>query len=564
MATALSMNGKKKIETLQKEFSSKFPFLTLIFLDEKRDYLEGSKTLSEIRKSKGDDISIVASLKVNSIENKFLKNYGLIVEVAYQKDEKVVITNQTEERTLNELNSWCQANNCNKFVYQKSVQNDTIIENNNVRKNDEVINEEDKITYNVVQLNEIKNFIKILRQNSSSAKNVFTEIYTQDYLSQDTIERCDLNGKIIKLKRTNWWEDSSWESSHTIEYAIEILLCLYKYGTNEPLDDYDIQWRFSNSGHNDNGCDIELIESEINDEDDLPQEILNEAGAIDVWELRNYCGYVEEETEKVDFEDITYKHIIFKFEKFELKIDPSEINDLTVSENRVEDTEVIKSNIKEEKEIVSDYSKIQIGTQIWMDVNLNVSTFSNGDPIFEAKSPDEWVKANKAQTPAFCHYKFDKNNATVYSKYYNWYAINDKRGLAPKGWSIPSIDQFDQLFSTLDINVKYSSGEDFSCWDGLISPALKSVKNWEYEEPANGELDACGTNTSGFNLLGVGYVGSLGNFDLYMEQTYLWASNPTMSNEYKSVIIDMSYTGILLEMKPDINKGCQIRCIKLG
>ena len=29
MASALSMNGRKKIETLQKEFTQKFPYLTL-------------------------------------------------------------------------------------------------------------------------------------------------------------------------------------------------------------------------------------------------------------------------------------------------------------------------------------------------------------------------------------------------------------------------------------------------------------------------------------------------------------------------------------------------------
>ena len=36
MAAELSMNGKKKIETLQKEFTQKFPYLTLVFLDKAR------------------------------------------------------------------------------------------------------------------------------------------------------------------------------------------------------------------------------------------------------------------------------------------------------------------------------------------------------------------------------------------------------------------------------------------------------------------------------------------------------------------------------------------------
>lgn len=114
MATGLSMNGKKKLETIQKEFSAKFPYLTLVFLDAKKENIDGSKTLSEVRKSKGEDVSIIASQKVNSLEKNFLKNYGLIVEVAFQKDGELVITQPEETRTLNELNKWCELNGCSK------------------------------------------------------------------------------------------------------------------------------------------------------------------------------------------------------------------------------------------------------------------------------------------------------------------------------------------------------------------------------------------------------------------------------------------------------------------
>lgn len=38
---------------------------------------------------------------------------------------------------------------------------------------------------------------------------------------------------------------------------------------------------------------------------------------------------------------------------------------------------------------------------------------------------------------------------TIYGKLYNWYAINDPRGLAPAGWHIPSIDEFHNLTTCL-------------------------------------------------------------------------------------------------------------------
>jgi hypothetical protein len=126
MASELSMNGKKKIETLQKEFTQKFPFLTLVFLDKDRRAIDISKSLSEVRQAKGADISIIASLKVNTLEKRFLENFGLIVEVAYKKSDKVVYTKDNVDKTLNELNKWCQENDCQPFEFKKSFTGNTL------------------------------------------------------------------------------------------------------------------------------------------------------------------------------------------------------------------------------------------------------------------------------------------------------------------------------------------------------------------------------------------------------------------------------------------------------
>ena len=73
------MNGRKKIETLQKEFTQKLPYLTLVFLDKERKAIDISKSLSEVRQAKGEDISIIASLKAKNLEKRFLANFGLVV-----------------------------------------------------------------------------------------------------------------------------------------------------------------------------------------------------------------------------------------------------------------------------------------------------------------------------------------------------------------------------------------------------------------------------------------------------------------------------------------------------
>jgi hypothetical protein len=126
MASELSMNGRKKIETLQKEFTQKFPYLTLVFLDKEKRAIDISKSLSEVRQAKGEDISIIASLKVNTLEKRFLENFGLVVEVAYQKSNKVVYTKDNVDKTLNELNKWCQENDCQPFEFKKSFTGNTL------------------------------------------------------------------------------------------------------------------------------------------------------------------------------------------------------------------------------------------------------------------------------------------------------------------------------------------------------------------------------------------------------------------------------------------------------
>ena len=65
--------------------------------------------------------------------------------------------------------------------------------------------------------------------------------------------------------------------------------------------------------------------------------------------------------------------------------------------------------------------------------NLDVTTFRNLDRIMEAKTDEEWIKAGEQGIPAWCYYNNDPANNELFGKLYNWYAVNDKRGLAPEG-----------------------------------------------------------------------------------------------------------------------------------
>lgn len=66
-----------------------------------------------------------------------------------------------------------------------------------------------------------------------------------------------------------------------------------------------------------------------------------------------------------------------------------------------------------------------------MTKNLDVATYRNGDPIPRVDDATAWAALT---TGAYCYFDNDSfSYAARYGKLYNWYAVNDSRGLALKG-----------------------------------------------------------------------------------------------------------------------------------
>ena len=79
----------------------------------------------------------------------------------------------------------------------------------------------------------------------------------------------------------------------------------------------------------------------------------------------------------------------------------------------------------------NDSASVKLCDLIWTTQNVNTDHYLNGDSIPEVKDPKEWVKLT---TGAWCYYNNDPAMGAIYGKLYNWYAVSDSRGLAPKGW----------------------------------------------------------------------------------------------------------------------------------
>lgn len=190
----------------------------------------------------------------------------------------------------------------------------------------------------------------------------------------------------------------------------------------------------------------------------------------------------------------------------------------------------------------TDAQEVKIGTQTWATKNLDIRTFRNGDSIPEAKTNEEWIAAAKQGKPACCYYHNDLANGSTYGKLYNWYAVNDPRGLAPEGFHIPNHAEWTRLTDFL--GGKEKAGEK-----------MKSTSGWK--ESGNGN----GTNANDFAGLPGGFRDDFGSFGYIGFFGYWWSSMEAgPSGAWSSQLYyQYHYLGWNDFVKPC---GLSVRCLK--
>ena len=71
-----------------------------------------------------------------------------------------------------------------------------------------------------------------------------------------------------------------------------------------------------------------------------------------------------------------------------------------------------------------------------------VTHYRNSDAVLNVTDNDEWVALT---TGSFCDFNNDADNAEIYGRLYNWYAVNDSRSSAPEGWHVTTDEEWKQL-----------------------------------------------------------------------------------------------------------------------
>jgi hypothetical protein len=240
--------------------------------------------------------------------------------------------------------------------------------------------------------------------------------------------------------------------------------------------------------------------------------------------------------------------------------------------------------------------EVVIGNQVWMSENLNVDRFRNGDPIPHVRSNQEWSRAGRNRQPAWCYYNNDEAIGAKYGKLYNWYAVNDPRGLAPKGYHIPNNEEWmtliDYLGSDSTIyfcncswcrialveffrgnskakhNPSVSGNVSLLKWekhrDGRISSVngkdadsagIRIKSRWGWKEKGNG------TNVSGFSAYPCGYRISQGEFYSIGRRGNWWSSSRD-SSEFTNFLSIYFWPNIPALGYGSMRDGISVRCLK--
>lgn len=199
-----------------------------------------------------------------------------------------------------------------------------------------------------------------------------------------------------------------------------------------------------------------------------------------------------------------------------------------------------------------DYTTVLIGEQCWFAENLQTLFYSNGDSIPSQLSNSAWVNSPDGASSIFGEGESDCSTVNwsiacddaawslqEFGRLYNWYAVDDDRGLCPAGWHVPSDEEWDVIVDVL-------GGES------VAGQNMKATSGW-------GENN--GSNSSGFGGLPGGYRNNFsGGYEAGGLGGYYWSSTSYASLAW---LRGLSYWNDSVERNAMLpNFGFNVRCVR--
>ena len=194
------------------------------------------------------------------------------------------------------------------------------------------------------------------------------------------------------------------------------------------------------------------------------------------------------------------------------------------------------------------YETVLIGGQLWIAENLKVTHYNNGDAIPNITNSRDW---SSLSTGAYGDYDNNPSNSDTYGRLYNWYTVDDSRGVCPEGWHVPSDDEF----KTLEMFLGMTESEANSTGYRGTNEGSKLAGNADLWNSGNLEQNS-EFGTSGFNGLPAGYRNKSMGVD-----GYFWFSTESSSNTAWYRYLDYSSSGVYRSYNGK-RFGLSVRCLR--
>ena len=198
-----------------------------------------------------------------------------------------------------------------------------------------------------------------------------------------------------------------------------------------------------------------------------------------------------------------------------------------------------------------DYATVLIGNQCWFAENLRNENYDNCDAIPANLNDSLWQTTNSGAVAVYGEDPWCNNYSAEidacdpaqsleeYGRLYNWYAVDDARGLCPSGWHVPTDEEW-------TVMVDHLGGES------VAGVQMKTDFGW-----GNG---GNGTNSSDFSGLpgGLRLINTV--FNYAGVRGVWWSSSPVGTHAWFRQLSDED--DIVARGNNHARSGLSVRCVR--
>lgn len=208
------------------------------------------------------------------------------------------------------------------------------------------------------------------------------------------------------------------------------------------------------------------------------------------------------------------------------------------------------------------YQTVAIEDQCWIAENLKVTKYNDGTDIDYPGSDDSaWASTING---AYACWDNNVSNCDIRGAFYNFYTIEDSRGLCPEGWHVPTHNDYTKL----ERNVCLLGGNSIeTCEERFPENDIDTGLFGVDEGKKLKTIAYLGTNDYGFNIIGTNYRHDNGSYYTTGENWgYQWTSTEATSTDtgltaWRRLFGD-TFDTIQRVRNANKNRGCTVRCLK--